>query len=225
MTEEPAGDATPVTRTGATARLAPIRTGHHPTMGDADRTVVTRDVVDRTPLAELRRRTAPWHRAVERAVGLLSPEVTTDIYGSVLAAFARVHATLDDDLVARAPAGLPYTARTPLLRRDLRDLGHPGEGPARPAAPVADTPARAFGARYVIEGSRLGGTLIVRHLRRALGFELPVRYLTVDGTDARPAWTAFTSVAARELRTAADVDDAADAAVAVFARLHDELVR
>lgn len=91
-------------------------------------------------------------------------------YARFLLAHARalpaVEAALD-----RSAEMPPLRARTPLLASDLAALGH---AMPRPLPFFVDSQAAAFGAAYVIEGSRLGGGV----LRARVPEALPTAYLS-----------------------------------------------
>lgn len=125
----------------------------------------------------LRVATAAEHRQVEAALGL--PDAIQGIgdYRDWLGRFRALHVPLGRRLRTFPdwPSfGLDLEARCPVARldRDLRRLGTDpaglGEAPAR-ALPTLDRFAQALGALYVIEGSTLGGRVILRDLERRLG--------------------------------------------------------
>lgn len=68
------------------------------------------------------------------------------------------------------PFARTLAPRTPLIARDLADLGEPMPAPL---PLVADEDAQAWGILYVVEGSRLGGAMLAKMVPAAL----PNRYL------------------------------------------------
>jgi len=91
------------------------------------------------------------------------------------AAFLQVHARVlpaIEEVLGRTPDLPCWGRRTQLLTRDLADLG---QGPERPVA-IGERlcPGQAFGLLYVVEGSRLGG----RMLLGSIGAGLPDRFLS-----------------------------------------------
>jgi heme oxygenase (biliverdin-IX-beta and delta-forming) len=126
-------------------------------------------------VARLREATAADHEAVEGAVPLMDAELDRARYIAVL---QRMHGVVkvweEFALKAAPPYLLPMVVerqRLGLLEGDLRGLGAvvpPGDGPKLPGW---GSSAEMLGAMYVMEGSRLGGQLIARHVEGVLGFE------------------------------------------------------
>lgn len=83
--------------------------------------------------------------------------------------------------------------RTPALIADIVALG--GVATVAPPADGGRLPsfAEALGAFYVLEGSALGGRLILRALERTLGARLSgaTRFFEGHGAEASPRWLAF----------------------------------
>lgn len=125
-----------------------------------------------TILERLRSETASLHAAVEREAGLVDRALTRERYRLLLARLYAFHAALEP-AIARAlddPAFFEPRRRLDRLAADLDALGA-GARPA-PAAAAGTGPAgeaAAFGALYVLEGSRLGGRIVARHLAALLG--------------------------------------------------------
>lgn len=90
-------------------------------------------------------------------------------YGRFLAAHARALPGIEAALATQA--ALPASReRTSLLAADLADLGEPMPRPFDFGLATSD---EAWGALYVIEGSRLGGAMLARRVPA----EMPSRYL------------------------------------------------
>lgn len=156
----------------------------------------------RTLLQTLKVETRPHHERAERVVRLLSPDLTLSGYRRHLEALHGLHASLEARLAERL-AGLATELRLeerwklPLLEADLRELGHDEASLARlpRLAPPPSLPGvpEALGALYVLEGSTLGGQLILRHLRRhfegvsAGGFA----FFRAYGEAVGPMWKSF----------------------------------
>ena len=126
----------------------------------------------------LRRETAAEHALLERATGMMSPDLSVDGYRRFLMEMWVVHAAVETRLdgIAGLAAVLPDAEarhKLPRLESDLAALGTlPGElavlSRGRPAVPGAGV-AEALGVLYVLEGSTLGGRFIRRHLAEVLG--------------------------------------------------------
>jgi len=127
----------------------------------------------------LRRETAAEHALLERATGMMAPDLSLGDYRHYLAEMRAVHAAVEPRLaqVAGLAAVLPDVddrRKLPLLERDLDRLAasHGALAPPVPdryrTLPCASV-AEALGILYVLEGSTLGGRLIRRHLVQVLG--------------------------------------------------------
>jgi len=110
-----------------------------------------------------------------------------------------------------AGLGIGWAARRrgSALLADLAALGVAAPEGERPA-PIA-RPAAALGTIYVLEGSRLGGSLI----KRSVPPEFPAAFLA-PGPEG--GWRALLAVLERELADAAACDEAIGAACAAFDR-------
>jgi heme oxygenase len=131
-----------------------------------------------TPLSQqLKSETADSHRAVEARLGLPYSIAGLAQYRDCLTAFYRLYRPLEQVLAGfrEWPAlgiDIGERAQTPRLHSDLQELGvDPSQLCDAPAASLPHLPgfAHALGALYVLEGSTLGGQIILRHLRQVLG--------------------------------------------------------
>lgn len=166
----------------------------------------------RSPIRQLlRTATADLHAAVDAR---FSADFDSDkaAYGHFLTALSGavlpLEAAFEAAGVDRFLPDWPERRRAEPLRSDLVTLGLPVAVP-RPVAPPRGE-ARLFGMLYVLEGSRLGGKLL---LRRALANPDPqvrsaTRYLRHG--DGRDLWRPFLE----RLEASAAVASAPDAAVA-----------
>jgi heme oxygenase len=132
----------------------------------------------REPLGvRLKRETGALHRKLEHGLGLLDAGLSLDRYRRVLESFFGYHAPIEPRIerlaAAAPPLGLELPARTRLLVKDLLALGcSPSDVSALPRCedlPPLARPAHLAGCLYVLEGSRLGGTVVARALERSLG--------------------------------------------------------
>jgi heme oxygenase len=123
----------------------------------------------------LRRETAGLHAEAERLLDLPARLASRQAYGDYLTGLWRLHAGFEVALAAldwRA-SGLDAAARrrAHLLLDDLRSLDAPL--PDAPVAVTLDGLWPGVGALYVLEGSTLGGQVILRAATAALGVEAP----------------------------------------------------
>lgn len=128
------------------------------------------------------------------------------------------------------PALLPPLARLALIERDLahpalKELrgmqafeGAPAVAASQPLAPLQAAAAWRWGACYVIEGSQLGGAVLLRRYAGAFAPH-PLDYLSGDGKAPGPRWHAFVAAMRRAVHTPRDVDLACAGARAAFDRL------
>jgi heme oxygenase len=111
-------------------------------------------------------------------------------YGLALSAHARCAPAVEAGLKG-ARVWSAWAERTPLLAADMAELGRAAPPPLELGAPLCA--AGAWGAQYVMEGSKLGGKLLARRVAPGL----PRRYLAAEG---EPGWPRFQA----ELQAAAD---------------------
>jgi len=112
---------------------------------------------------QLRAATAPDHAAVDARFGGFRLGDAAE-YGRFLLAHARALPAVERALAGAGEALPAWRARTGALAGDLAALGLALLTPLR----FAVGGAARWGALYVIEGSRLGGTLLAREVPAAL---------------------------------------------------------
>lgn len=148
---------------------------------------------------------------------LLEPGLTLEGYRAHLERLHGLFAPLEAELARLLPV-LPPELRAserwklPLLVRDLEALGHDAPSLARlPRAtelPRLTGLPQALGCCYVLEGSTLGGQLLLRHLQRhfagvsAGGFA----FFRAYGEEVGPMWKAFGAVVRQASAAAASED-------------------
>jgi len=158
--------------------------------------------------AVLRSATTAKHEVVDAAFGRY--DLTDPVsYGCFLTAHARVLPSVEAVLATweTIPAFAP---RTDALQADLATLGLAMPDPLLLAPP--ENEAAAFGALYVIEGSRLGGAMLARQVPDAL----PRSYLSAVHPPG--GWRAFGELLDRAERAGDPswIDRAVVAAEATF---------
>jgi heme oxygenase (biliverdin-IX-beta and delta-forming) len=123
-------------------------------------------------IQKLRQETEADHHAVEGAVPLMHDGLNTAQYVECLQKIYGVNAAWEEHAANVAPEWLQPALlarqRKPLLQRDLAWFGVTEEDNRRPTLPEMEDLPSLFGAMYVMEGSRLGGQLIARHVETAL---------------------------------------------------------
>ena len=128
-------------------------------------------------MAQLRAATRTHHQRIEQLLALDAP-MPLSRYAAILQGFQSLLTGLEAELREALPVGmhgwLAARSRLGFLAQDLAWLGR-AVPPSLPGAglrclPQAGVPS-AFGALYVIEGSALGGQVIVPRLQRDMGLE------------------------------------------------------
>jgi heme oxygenase len=191
---------------------------------------------------ELREGTRDAHEAAEATDGmrrLMAGELDEGGYEGLLRAqlglFDGWETERGDWLAAAAGvAGWSYVSRAALLRSDLAFARRAGsykggsvpvirqaDAGGRPAGVPAHDSATCWGELYVIEGSALGGRLIVRRLRE-LYPERIHRFYAI-GEDAPSAWRRFQQILDTNLPDAASCRAAVEGAQHMFARFRQVL--
>jgi len=129
-------------------------------------------------LSRLRFETRGEHDAIEQVLDLMSVSLTPQGYLHRLEQFYGFYAPLEKALQARELTLSPTTraalasrlTKTALLRQDLQQLGVQAQTlPLCRNLPPLGTHAEVLGCLYVMEGATLGGRMITRHIRAALG--------------------------------------------------------
>jgi len=158
----------------------------------------------------LRDATAEAHARLDSLytrLDLADPADYATFLTSHAAAFIPVEDALADAGAETLVPGWAATRRADALRADLAEMAIEVPPPAPRPSFLND--AQVLGALYVVEGSRLGGAVLIRSVKAGL----PTRFLT----PGNPAlWRAFTAKLDEQLSSAALLDDAAASATAVF---------
>lgn len=158
-------------------------------------------------LDRLRKDTAVYHEQIEGnfyAKGIMAKTLTLDEYRTYLAKFYGFLQPLEQQAVEHmntleSDSGFDMNvrAKSPLLEQDLIHLGMTTEEiqqlPLCTDLPDISTPARMYGAFYVIEGSTLGGQIITKQLMKFLPVdpEGGLHYFNAYGAETREQWSAF----------------------------------
>lgn len=173
-------------------------------------TDLPRQASSASPRFALRAATSEAHERLDARFSTFDLSHPVD-YGAFLRAQAGAFFPMEDALDAAGAdtvvADWPERRRGPALRADLTALDLPEPAPV--AVPSLSSEAAILGALYVLEGSRLGGAMLVRQVPDAL----PKTFLT-PGNPA--AWRAFVTVLDERLSSQADIDEAAHVASSVF---------
>ena len=163
-----------------------------------------------TVLNELRLTTRPEHERIEAMLRLDEP-MTLERYAAVIAGFDAFARAWEPRVQAALPERLQHWFRARwrggLASADLewlRDVAGIVPAPADPAAVarlrLADLP-ELLGSIYVIEGSALGGQVIVPHLKATLGLGAGhgASWFHGFGGEAATMWRDFRVLVALEI--------------------------
>ncbi|ADO74763.1 Bacteriophytochrome heme oxygenase BphO [Stigmatella aurantiaca DW4/3-1] len=153
-------------------------------------------------LQRLKLETRPHHERAEQAVRLMEPALTPAGYRRHLEALWGLHAPLEERLAERLTGSMPELRigerrKAALLEVDLRALGHDAASlaclPRAAGLPPLPGVPEALGCCYVLEGSTLGGQVLLRHLSRHFeGVPVgPFAFFRAYGEQTGPMWRAF----------------------------------
>nr|WP_246152135.1 biliverdin-producing heme oxygenase [Roseospira navarrensis] len=188
-------------------------------------------------MARLRAATRDVHDALHEhhALGdLLAPSLGARRYRHILECFDGFLAAAEREVLVPADGwfaanGFHRVSRRYDLARDLTDLREAGAAPPPEPAPerppgglgVAPGEGAALGVLYVVEGSRLGGRGLARHLGRALprSSAMATRFLGSPGVDIGAHWRQVGALINTLGRDPARADAAVGAACAAFSAL------
>jgi heme oxygenase len=159
----------------------------------------------------LRDATSRWHARVD-AIYSKANLADRSGYGRFLSAQAAAHIPVEKGLESSGIATIltdwPSRRRSALIREDLDMLGLPL--PSLEPEPYLKGVPALLGAAYVLEGSRLGGTV----LKRSVAAGLPTLFLS---TNRPTAWRDLIAIIDTRLTGQDDLDAATEAACSIFA--------
>jgi heme oxygenase len=162
------------------------------------------DTILSTPtfLENLRTITAQEHEALEAlpvSVSILNPKVTNEEYGLYLALMRDIVKDAEQNVfpvLKNIVSDLPQRLRLDFIENDIQTIGY-NKAPAN-ATPLSSdertkTPAFALGIFYVLEGSTLGGRVILKNINAALGYDAQkgARYFEGYGGETGSTWRRF----------------------------------
>jgi heme oxygenase len=162
-------------------------------------------------LGRLRAATGDLHRRIEQRIDLADRLSDPDRRVATIRRFAAFHMAGEATLApwrARVP-GLGAGRRQSVLRRFATTQ-------PLPPFPAPANRAEALGMLYVLEGSTLGGRLILRTLARRGIHDRRLAFLDPHGAETGARWRGFLAVLARELDDGRLAGDACHGAVAAF---------
>ena len=145
-------------------------------------------------LSMLREDTREWHQRVEAKLQPAGDWTLTG-YAAMLQAFHEVIGPLEPrlgDLLGDVFTSPPPLSRTDRIRTDLELLGRDTSPMSGASQLRVKSLPDAYGIGYVVQGSLLGGAVIVRQLRKASSSHpVPTTYLGLYGDELAGAWRRF----------------------------------
>lgn len=126
-------------------------------------------------MAKLKEATKDQHEGLEQTVDIMNQMFDIEKYKALLVKFYRFYSSIEPELakldLKKYGYDLDKRLKAPNLEKDLVFLGLLDEAKKHSAyngLPSIDSPEKAFGSLYVLEGATLGGQVINRHLKQHL---------------------------------------------------------
>lgn len=164
--------------------------------------------------SHLRAVTMAAHDLLDHAMQAASGWQSREDYAHFLELQHAARAPLEDWLDAHAPKALRPPRQTPLIARDLAELGRPAPAPAPMFTLGRTGTGHALGAAWVLAGSALGNRSIAKQVSRIGGGAWPMAFL---GDRAMLGfWQALRERIEQQARPS-EAEGATNAATAVFA--------
>ena len=168
----------------------------------------------------LREQTSAAHRALDETLQIVDRLSATNQRVHLLAGYHLLHQEIENKV---APflggiADLDFFARrrSPLIAEGLGSLGQTAF-PDSAASLDIRTSAEALGAFYVLEGSSLGGRVILKELKSRRASLTGLGFLNPYGADTGQRWRSFLIILERELNSCEQKADAVKGALNTFA--------
>lgn len=185
-------------------------------------------------ISRLRTKTAPAHQALEAlpiSRAIVSPTVSREDYTAYLNAMADAVHDLETRIFPRISSLIPdlqERRKLPHILDDLVFYGAPKSHFQR-VFTIGENTSEAFamGIVYVMEGSVLGGRMILKNLNNSLGMnnESGARYFHGYGAETGSRWKSFMELLAGH-ETAHDCgDDIIGGANHAFAAIHQHFLQ
>jgi heme oxygenase len=185
----------------------------------AEKHYVEAPMADRA-IDRLRQETSAAHHELDETLQLVDRLSARDQRARLLTGYHRLHWQTEAKVAPflRGIADLDFSARrrSSLIAEGIRILGH-----SVVADSIADlgmlTRAEALGALYVLEGSSLGGRVILKELRRRDVSLAGLGFLDPYGADTSRRWQFFLAILEREIKSSEQKADAVKGALDTFA--------
>jgi len=173
---------------------------------------------------ELRKQTAAAHQQLEKLVVVRLKNIrNNEDYADLLKIFYAYFSRLEKAIMPYISTEvLPdYTERRHAisLADDIASLGTELTGLPELSVPTIDNTVKALGALYVMEGSVMGGTIIIQMLAKN-GLRKGISFFGGYGSETGAKWASFTSVLDRYIHEDS-AQEAIEAANQTFSNFTD----
>ena len=185
-------------------------------------------------LNTLRAKTAASHKRLEDiglSTRIVRPDVTLDEYKQYLQLMHPVHADAEQyiyPLLKNLVTDVDARKKAHYITNDLVQVGH--TSPVAPKLPFTEkmpqmSEAFALGVMYVIEGSTLGGRVILKNIQPALQLseDNGATYFAGYRADTGPAWQRFLQVLTSYPNSEADEQEIIAGADFAFSAIYDHM--
>lgn len=177
-------------------------------------------------MGKLKAATGKHHDEMEKIVNVMEHTFAMEDYKELLKKFYRFYSSIEPLIAASGLKGAGFEkgtrAKAHLLEADLASLGLDREIDALRGSwrgtPVIDSPEKALGCAYVMEGATLGGQVIMRELKQRLDIdrENGGRFFNSYGVQVGPMWKEFCAFATEFAANGENDDEIVAAAQATF---------
>ena len=151
-------------------------------------------------LEKLRSATSQSHIALEAlpiSSSVMDPDVSDAAYTAYLALMQDVVVQAEAEIFPKITGIITDTGarrKAHFIAADLKDLGHGGQSASKPFGNTSGfSTAFALGIAYVVEGSSLGGRVILKNINTVLGYDAQrgARYFAGYGGQTGSHWKTF----------------------------------
>jgi heme oxygenase len=171
-------------------------------------------------IGRLRQETGAAHRELDETLQLVDRLSARDQRVGLLAGYHRLHWQTEAEVAPflRGIADLDFSARcrSSLIAEGIRILGHSVVADSRADLGML-TGAEALGALYVLEGSSLGGRVILKQLTRRNVSLAGLGFLDPYGAETSQRWQSFLAILECEIKSGEQKADAVKGALDTFA--------
>lgn len=179
-----------------------------------------------TPMETLKAKTSHWHNELEKHAqsrNIMDLSMSRDGFERLLVFQYALHQCIEPQIVPVLDEHWPalnYGAerqKLSALTSDLVKLKTDIHPPSVEAGFI-QSPFHALGCAYVLEGSTLGGQVILRHLKQIpeIAVDEPFNYYALYGSEVGPRWKVFQELVNNAVDTEEKLTEITEAAVKTF---------